>query len=62
MSEHSHQQELIKEEIRKRARDGKITCAQARRISEDLKIPYRQVGALINDLKIKIVNCDLGCF
>lgn len=62
MSANSSQHELLKEEIKKRSKDGKISCSQARKLSEEFKVSYRLVGALINELKIKIVNCDLGCF
>lgn len=62
MSEKLRQEEIVKEEIKKRSKEGKISCPQARKISEELKVSYRQVGAVINELKIKIINCDLGCF
>lgn len=62
MSEDFSTKELIKEEIKKKSKEGKISCPQARKISEKLRVSYRQVGAIINELKIKIVNCDLGCF
>lgn len=60
------ERELIKREIEKKLRenskDGKITCAQARGIAEELNVPYIEVGRAANELKIKIRKCELGCF
>lgn len=58
--------EFIKREIERKLRensaDGKITCAQARAIAEELGVPYIEVGRVANQLKIKIRKCELGCF
>jgi LAO/AO transport system kinase len=48
--------------LRQRAESGRLTCAEARKIAEELKVPYAEVGSAANDLKIKIRNCELGCF
>lgn len=60
------EREFIKKEIERRLRDnskdGKITCAQARAIAEELNVPYIEVGRAANELKIKIRKCELGCF
>jgi len=52
----------LREEIMKKAADRKIPCAVARKIAEDLGLPYSEVGAAANELGIKITNCQLGCF
>ncbi len=52
----------LKEEMLKRAVDGRVSCAVARKLAEDLGVSYREVGAAANDLGIKIENCELGCF
>lgn len=54
--------ELIKNCIQKKTTSNKITCPELRRIAEELGIPYREAGKAADDLKIKIKNCDLGCF
>ena len=54
--------ELIIKEIQKYAVDGKITCAVARKIAEDLGTPYKEVGQAANELGIRIKDCQLGCF
>ena len=54
--------ELIKNRIKEKALDKKISCPVLRKIAEELGVPYREAGEAANDLKIKIKNCDLGCF
>ncbi|GBE04679.1 MAG TPA: hypothetical protein ENG95_06720 [Nitrospirae bacterium] len=54
--------ESVQNEIRKRSRDNRITCPVLRKIAEELDIPYKDAGNAANELKIKIKNCDLGCF
>ena len=54
--------ETLREEIIKRAIERKLPCAVARKIAEDLDIPYSEVGAAADELGIKIKNCQLGCF
>ncbi|MBI4653534.1 MAG: hypothetical protein HY752_00810 [Nitrospirae bacterium] len=48
--------------VKEKAKDGKITCAALRKITEEAGIAYKHAGKLANELKIKIRNCDLGCF
>ncbi len=48
--------------IRGRAKDNRITCAEMFAIAEKLKLPRKQVGDAATALKIKIHNCQLGCF
>ncbi len=52
----------VKQLLKERAMDGRLTCPAARQIAEELKVPYREVGKAANELKIKIKNCELGCF
>ena len=52
----------IAEEIKKRATGGKLNCATARRIAEELGVSYKDVGKAADNLQIKITNCQLGCF
>ena len=55
-------QQLLKEEVLKAARGGKITCARLRKIAEETSVSYKAAGNIADELKIKIKNCDLGCF
>jgi molybdopterin-guanine dinucleotide biosynthesis protein len=45
-----------------RAEAGKLTCTAARKIAEELNTSYAEVGAAADRLRIKIKNCELGCF
>jgi hypothetical protein len=54
--------EEIKDRVRAAAPQGKITCANAFRLAEELKLSRLELGALLNELRIKIVQCQLGCF
>ena len=42
--------------------DGKLPCAVAFKIARKLKITPKQVGDTANKLKIRVSNCQLGCF
>jgi LAO/AO transport system kinase len=55
-------EEKVKEELMKKAREGRVDCREARKIAEDLGVTYAQVGGAANELRIKITNCELGCF
>ncbi len=56
----------MKEEIiaklKEAAKEGKIPCALAQKIATDNKVSMKEVGDLLNQLKIKITQCQLGCF
>jgi len=48
--------------IRAASIDGKLTCEKAHALASELKVPLKEVGALCNELKIKVTACQLGCF
>ena len=48
--------------LKEAAREGKITCTMAQKIAMENKISMKQVGDMLNQLKIKISQCQLGCF
>ena len=48
--------------IKKASLNGIITCAALRKIAEEINASYSEAGKAADDLKIKIRNCDLGCF
>ncbi|MBC7342448.1 MAG: hypothetical protein H5U02_08375 [Clostridia bacterium] len=52
----------ILEAVQKAAVDGKLSCLRAHELSKERGIPLRQIGDACNELKIKIVSCQLGCF
>ncbi len=52
----------LEAELRSRSKDNRIDCAQMFAIAEKLGLPRKQVGTAATQLKIKISNCQLGCF
>jgi hypothetical protein len=55
-------EEEAKNRIRAAATEGKIPCAAAFRLAEELGISRQDLGNLLNELRIKIIQCQLGCF
>ena len=52
----------IEKALQKHTIDGKIPCGVARKIAEDLGVPYKEVGEAADQLSIRIKDCQLGCF
>lgn len=52
----------LKEKMLEKVADGRLSCAAARKLAEDLGISYKEVGAAADELGIKIRDCQLGCF
>jgi hypothetical protein len=55
-------EEEIAAKLKEAAKEGKISCALAQKIAIENKISMKQVGNLLNKMKIKIAQCQLGCF
>jgi hypothetical protein len=53
---------MIKDEVLKVAQDKKLTCVKALALAKRLKVKPIEVGKAANELGIKIMNCQLGCF
>lgn len=54
--------EAIVKKLKSKTKNGKIACKQVMKIAEEEGIPSKKLGALLNELKIKVANCQLGCF
>jgi hypothetical protein len=54
--------EDIKARIKAAAPEDRIACAAAFRLAEELGLTRKDLGELLNELKIKIAHCQLGCF
>ena len=49
--------------LRTKAGDEKrLPCAVAFKVAHDMDVPVAEVGRTCNELGIKIVGCQLGCF
>ena len=55
-------QEEIIAKLKEAAKDGKIPCAMAFKVAKDCSVSTKEIGSLLNQLKIKISSCQLGCF
>ena len=54
--------EKILQAVKEAGIDGKLSCGQARALAEKLQVPVKIVGEAADQLKIKIKDCQLGCF
>jgi hypothetical protein len=52
----------LEEIILKKAKAGKLPCAMCFKIAEDFGISKKEMGKVLNEIKIKISQCQLGCF
>jgi hypothetical protein len=52
----------IKELIMSRQHSGSISCKEAFEIAEEAGASSRKIGRLLDEMKIKIRACQLGCF
>jgi hypothetical protein len=51
------------ETLKAKAGDDKhLPCATAFKVAHDLDVPLAEVGRTCNELGIKVVGCQLGCF
>ncbi len=55
-------EEEIAAKLKEAAKDGKISCPVAFKMARENGISTKELGTLLNRLKIKITECQLGCF
>lgn len=53
---------LLIEAMKNASMENRISCTKARELAENFKVPVSEIGRLANELKIKITECELGCF
>ncbi len=56
------ERDKVIEIIKQRATDNRIPCAVCFQIAEEYRIPKRELGKLLDDLGIKVIQCQLGLF
>ncbi|MFZ5453188.1 MAG: hypothetical protein ACOZF2_15120 [Thermodesulfobacteriota bacterium] len=54
--------EELKAKIQAAAPEGRIPCAAAMNLAKELGISRKEMGELLNEIRIKITQCQLGCF
>ncbi len=52
----------LEETILEKSKGGKIPCAVCFKIAEDFGISKKEMGKILNEMKVKIGQCQLGCF
>jgi len=52
----------LEETILAKTKDGKLPCAVCFKIADDLGVPKKEITKVLNEMKIKISQCQLGCF
>jgi len=52
----------LEETILAKAKDGKIPCAMCFKIADDFGISKREIGKILNEINVRINQCQLGCF
>ncbi len=57
-----HMNRILEEELEASLVNGQLPCAVAFKIAKELKVGIREVGKTADELGIRIVKCQLGCF
>jgi hypothetical protein len=52
----------LREVIKARTKEGRISCAEAMEIAKETKTPTLKMGQVLDDMGVRIVHCQLGCF
>lgn len=53
---------LIRQRMSERAREGKLSCAAALALAEELGVSPATIGEYADEMKIRLVECQLGLF
>jgi hypothetical protein len=56
------ERDQVIEAIKERAKDGRLPCAVCFQIAKEHNIPKRELGQLLNELGIKVIQCQMGLF
>ncbi|MDH3347137.1 MAG: hypothetical protein OEM02_03410 [Desulfobulbaceae bacterium] len=56
------QQRVLEKKIIEAANNGRLPCGKARIIAQTLNIPLEIIGHVADKLRIRISQCQLGCF
>jgi len=52
----------IMEKVKASSKNGKLSCAEAFKLANELGVPIRKIGEACDAGCIKIAGCQLGCF
>jgi len=62
VTEVSMDRKKLEEAILKNAKGGKLPCAMCFKIAGQFGISNKEMGKILNEMKVKISYCQLGCF
>ena len=48
--------------VTKASEEGRLTCEKAHELRKELDVSLAEIGAVCNELNIRIKDCQLGCF
>jgi hypothetical protein len=54
--------EVLKDAVKNAARNNRLTCEKAHALGKELDVSLEKIGAVCNELNIRIKTCQLGCF
>jgi hypothetical protein len=54
--------EKVIEAIQTASVNNRLSCEKAHELAKELNTSLQEIGAICNELKIKIAACQLGCF
>lgn len=54
--------DALREAVKIAAREDRLTCAKAHELEKELGVTLQEIGAVCNELNIRIKACQLGCF
>jgi hypothetical protein len=54
--------EKMIEAVQMASLNKQLSCEKAHELAKELNTSLQEIGALCNELKIKIAACQLGCF
>ena len=57
-----NKKKIVETRIKDSVSEGRITCSKLRKIAKEADTTYKMAGIIADRLKIKIVQCELGCF
>ena len=52
----------LEEAVLGKAKDGKLPCVLCFKMADDFGISRKEMGEILNEMNIKISQCQLGCF
>jgi len=56
------EESTIRQIILEKQRDNRISCKAAIEIADTTGTSRRKIGEILDEMKIKIHSCQLGCF